>query len=50
MPHFVVETVTSALNVQRKAVNGSRVLLVGIACKRNIDDKEFIGGAAGHGP
>jgi UDP-N-acetyl-D-glucosamine dehydrogenase len=38
MPHFVVEKVASALNVQRKAINGSRVLVVGIAYKRNIDD------------
>ena len=38
MPHFVVEKIASALNVQRKAVNGSHVMVVGIAYKRNIDD------------
>jgi UDP-N-acetyl-D-glucosamine dehydrogenase len=38
MPHFVVEKIAEALNVHRKAVNGSRVLVVGIAYKRDIDD------------
>ena len=38
MPHYVVEKVVDALNTQRKALNGSRVLVAGIAYKRDIDD------------
>jgi UDP-N-acetyl-D-glucosamine dehydrogenase len=38
MPHFVVDKIAEALNVQKKALNGSRVLIVGIAYKRDIDD------------
>ena len=38
MPHFVVEKVRDGLNTQRKAVNGSRVLIAGITYKRDIDD------------
>jgi UDP-N-acetyl-D-glucosamine dehydrogenase len=38
MPDFVVEKVSHALNEERKAVNGSRVLVVGVAYKKNIDD------------
>jgi UDP-N-acetyl-D-glucosamine dehydrogenase len=38
MPDFVVEKVSHALNDDRKAVNGSRVLVLGIAYKRDIDD------------
>lgn len=38
MPDFVVEKVAHALNEDRKAVNGSRVLVLGVAYKRNIDD------------
>jgi UDP-N-acetyl-D-glucosamine dehydrogenase len=38
MPEFVVEKVRQALNNRRKAVRGSRVLLVGVAYKKNIDD------------
>jgi len=38
MPTFVVEKVADALNDERKAVNGSRVLIVGVAYKKNIDD------------
>jgi UDP-N-acetyl-D-glucosamine dehydrogenase len=38
MPHFVTDTIADALNVHRKPLNGSRVLVVGIAYKRNIDD------------
>jgi UDP-N-acetyl-D-glucosamine dehydrogenase len=38
MPAFVVQKVTDALNEVRKAVNGSRILIVGIAYKRDIDD------------
>lgn len=38
MPDFVVEKAAHALNEDRKAVNGSRVLVLGIAYKRDIDD------------
>ena len=38
MPHYVVNRTTEALNTARKAVNGSRVLLVGLAYKANVDD------------
>ncbi|HEX3158295.1 MAG TPA: nucleotide sugar dehydrogenase [Gemmatimonadaceae bacterium] len=38
MPDFVVEKVSRALNEDRKAVNGSRILVVGVAYKPNIDD------------
>jgi UDP-N-acetyl-D-glucosamine dehydrogenase len=38
MPDYVVEKVMYALNAERKAVNGSRVLVVGVAYKKNIDD------------
>src|SRR5215475_11243113 len=38
MPAFVVEKVAQALNVDRKPVNGSRVLVLGVAYKRDIDD------------
>jgi UDP-N-acetyl-D-glucosamine dehydrogenase len=38
MPDYVVEKISAALNDERKAVNGSRVLVVGVAYKRDIDD------------
>ena len=38
MPHHVVDKVADALNSQSKAVRGSRILILGIAYKRDIDD------------
>ncbi|MGI8545805.1 MAG: nucleotide sugar dehydrogenase [Gemmatimonadaceae bacterium] len=38
MPALVVEKVAKALNDERKAVNGSQVLVLGVAYKKNIDD------------
>ncbi len=38
MPEYVVEKVAAALNEIRKAVHGSRVLVLGVAYKRDIDD------------
>jgi UDP-N-acetyl-D-glucosamine dehydrogenase len=38
MPHYWVRKVQDALNAQRKAVNGSKILLLGIAYKKNISD------------
>jgi UDP-N-acetyl-D-glucosamine dehydrogenase len=41
MPDYVVRRLTHALNRDRKAVNGSRILLLGLAYKRNTsDDRE----------
>jgi len=38
MPHYVVEKVADALNTRRKAINGARILIAGVAYKRDIDD------------
>ena len=38
MPDHVVDKVSDALNTDRKAVNGARVLILGVAYKRNVDD------------
>ena len=38
MPDYVVAKVTDALNRRRKAVNGSSILVLGIAYKKNVDD------------
>jgi UDP-N-acetyl-D-glucosamine dehydrogenase len=38
MPAYVVEKVAHALNGARKAVNGSRILVLGVAYKRDIND------------
>lgn len=38
MPDYVVSKVTSALNLAKKAINGSRILVLGIAYKKNVDD------------
>ena len=38
MPEFWVDRVQDALNGARKAVNGSRVLVLGVAYKRDIQD------------
>jgi len=38
MPHHVVETVAAALNSRSKPVNGSRVLVLGVSYKKDIDD------------
>ena len=39
MPEHVVHRVADALNVQGKAVKGSRILILGIAYKPNVDDE-----------
>jgi UDP-N-acetyl-D-glucosamine dehydrogenase len=39
MPEFVVNRVTEALNDQTKAVKGSRILIVGLAYKADVDDE-----------
>lgn len=38
MPKHVVHRVAEALNAVRKPLNGSRVLLIGLAYKANVDD------------
>lgn len=38
MPHYVISRVMWALNQQRKALNGSKVLVIGVAYKPNVDD------------
>jgi len=39
MPTYVVNRTAEALNAGRKPVNGSRVLIVGLAYKPNVDDE-----------
>lgn len=38
MPYHVIASVVAALNRQKKPLNGSRVLVLGVAYKRDIDD------------
>lgn len=38
MPYYVVEKVAAALNARRQAVNGARILVLGVAYKRNVSD------------
>jgi UDP-N-acetyl-D-glucosamine dehydrogenase len=39
MPEYVVHRVADALNTRNKAVNGGRVLILGLAYKPNVDDE-----------
>jgi UDP-N-acetyl-D-glucosamine dehydrogenase len=39
MPYYVVQRVMEALNEQGRALKGSRILLVGLAYKRDVDDQ-----------
>ena len=38
MPEYVVNRAGEALNAQKKAINGSKVLIVGLAYKADVDD------------
>ncbi len=38
MPYHVIASVSGALNQHKKSVNGSRVLILGVAYKKDIDD------------
>jgi UDP-N-acetyl-D-glucosamine dehydrogenase len=38
MPYFVIDQLADGLNRQRKSINGSKVLVLGVAYKRDIDD------------
>lgn len=39
MPDYVVHRTTEALNAHKKSVNGSRILVVGLAYKPDVDDE-----------
>jgi UDP-N-acetyl-D-glucosamine dehydrogenase len=39
MPEYVVHRVAEALNNNRKAINGSRILVLGLAYKADVDDE-----------
>ena len=38
MPDYVVSKVADALNLKKKAINGSKILILGIAYKKNVDN------------
>jgi UDP-N-acetyl-D-glucosamine dehydrogenase len=38
MPHYVVERTAAALNSKRKSLNGSKILILGLAYKADVDD------------
>jgi UDP-N-acetyl-D-glucosamine dehydrogenase len=38
MPYHVVNSVAAALNTHRKALNGSKILVLGLAYKKDVDD------------
>ena len=38
MPYFVVSKVFDALNVQKKSINGSKILILGVAYKKDVGD------------
>src|SRR6185295_7031736 len=38
MPEWVVGKVVAALNARRLAVNGARILVLGLAYKKNVED------------
>lgn len=38
VPHYVVQKITEALNEQQKSINGSRILIIGVAYKKNVAD------------
>ncbi len=38
MPYYVIDKITGALNDQQKAVRGSRIVILGVAYKRDVDD------------
>src|SRR5436309_2495910 len=38
MPYHVLESVAKALNQHKKALNGSKILVLGVAYKKDIDD------------
>jgi UDP-N-acetyl-D-glucosamine dehydrogenase len=38
MPYYVVQRTMEALNARKKALNGSRILVLGAAYKKDVDD------------
>lgn len=38
MPHYVIDRTMEALNARKKSLNGSKVLVLGLAYKKDIDD------------
>jgi len=38
MPYFVIDQIAAGLNEQAKAIKGSKILVLGLAYKRDIDD------------
>jgi len=38
MPEYVIQRTMEALNAQKKALNGSKILILGLAYKANVDD------------
>ena len=38
MPEYVVAKVAEALNTRKKAIHGSKILVLGLAYKKNVDD------------
>ncbi len=38
MPHYVVEKISSGLNKFKKSINGSKILLIGVAYKKDVND------------
>jgi UDP-N-acetyl-D-glucosamine dehydrogenase len=38
MPYFVIEQIAAGLNERRKSIKGSKILVLGVAYKRDIDD------------
>ncbi len=38
MPYYVVRKITDALNTHKKCINGSKILILGVAYKENVGD------------
>ncbi|MGX4803514.1 nucleotide sugar dehydrogenase [Bradyrhizobium guangdongense] len=38
MPEYVISKIAESLNARKKSVNGSRILVLGLAYKKNVDD------------
>ena len=38
MPNYVVKKITDALNTHKKCINGSKILILGVAYKENVGD------------
>jgi UDP-N-acetyl-D-mannosaminuronate dehydrogenase len=38
MPRYVVDTISRAMNEQRRSFNGATILALGVAYQRNIND------------